>query len=188
MRSLPLTEISLRARSTADNRQIGQLTTKERGLKAAHDVLMGTLSPEDSKSQWQVNSDCLRYYRKLLQRQGLERLRQPRLRLRAARSASVTKSRCIQHAAVAAAGRRQWCGVLQLGEAADRGQEGEGGQDRAQQGRARRGQEDPRRGDQRPGRTGRRQDQVQRRHPHPSSRWTSSSRRCPSRVWPAPTR
>ena len=72
MRSLPLTEISLRARSTADNRQIGQLTTKERGLKAAHDVLMGTLSPEDSKSQWQVNSDCLRYYRKLLQRQGLE--------------------------------------------------------------------------------------------------------------------
>ena len=42
MRSLPLTEISLRARSTVDNRQIGQMTNKERGLKAAHDVLMGT--------------------------------------------------------------------------------------------------------------------------------------------------
>ena len=68
MRSLPLSEINLRARSTADNRQIGQMPTKERGMKAAHDVLIGTLSPEDSKSKWQVNSDCLmRYYRKLLQ-------------------------------------------------------------------------------------------------------------------------
>ena len=89
MRSLPLSEINLRARSTADNRQIGQMTTKERGLKASHDVLICTLSPEDSRSKWQVNSDCLRYYRKLLQRQGLEQ--QP---LQAAARARGMASQC----------------------------------------------------------------------------------------------
>ena len=64
-------EYGLRARVKDDNRPIGQLTDKQRGMRAAFEVLKGTLSPRSAKIKYLVKKDSLRYYTARLVKDGV---------------------------------------------------------------------------------------------------------------------
>lgn len=64
----------LRTRSKMDKRPLEQLSTGERGLRAAHAVTTGTYSPGTAAHTFCVDRDCLRYYRKKLLDSGFDEL------------------------------------------------------------------------------------------------------------------
>ena len=63
-------EYSLRARGKPECKPLASLTNKERGLRAAIQVLKGELTPKSARSHWLVDADCLRYYKGKLEEQG----------------------------------------------------------------------------------------------------------------------
>ena len=65
-------ESSRRARATTENRPIHLLSNKERGLRAAAEVLKGALSPREAQEQFHINGDSLRYYKAKLEAIGME--------------------------------------------------------------------------------------------------------------------
>ena len=75
------TEVStgrLRARATADKRPMAGLPNKERGLRAATEVLNGTMSVPVAMESYLVVYDTVCYYKKKLLAQGLEDKSTPR--------------------------------------------------------------------------------------------------------------
>ena len=71
MSARPASEYVLRARDRPDTRPIGQLTDRQRGLRAAFEVLKGSISPRSAKSKYQVNKDSLGYYKRKLVAEGV---------------------------------------------------------------------------------------------------------------------
>ena len=67
-------QYSLRARASADRRPLAQLSNKERGYRAASEVLRNVVSPRSARVQYNVDKNCLDYYKKKLQAQGFEAL------------------------------------------------------------------------------------------------------------------
>ena len=63
-------EYSLRARGKQDRRPLASLSNKERGLKAALEVLHDGLSPTSARAKWLVAADSLRYYKAKLEALG----------------------------------------------------------------------------------------------------------------------
>ena len=63
-------EYSLRARGKQDRRPLASLSNKERGLKAALEVLHDGLSPTSARAKWLVAADSLRYYKSKLEALG----------------------------------------------------------------------------------------------------------------------
>ena len=61
----------LRARTTEGKRSLGELSDKERGLKAASAVLAGELSLARAMDLYMVSGSVLRYYRKKLVSSGM---------------------------------------------------------------------------------------------------------------------
>ena len=65
-------EYGLRARGKADSRCLSQLSNRDRGLRAAFDILKGTLSPRSAKNKYLVDRHTLQYYRSKLVADGVE--------------------------------------------------------------------------------------------------------------------
>ena len=63
-------ESRLRARATPGSRPLGQLTNRQRGLRAANEVIKGTISPRSAQAEYGVDRHCLRYYSKQLADSG----------------------------------------------------------------------------------------------------------------------
>ena len=64
-------QYGLRAHVEPDNRPLGQQTDRQRGMRAAFEVLKGTISPLSAKSKYRVNKDSLRYYKTRLAKDGV---------------------------------------------------------------------------------------------------------------------
>jgi hypothetical protein len=64
-------QYGLRAHVEPDNRPLGQQTDRQRGMRAAFEVLKGTISPRSAKSKYRVNKDSLRYYKARLVKDGV---------------------------------------------------------------------------------------------------------------------
>ena len=67
-------QYSLRARASADRRPLSLLSNRERGLRAASEVLKNAVSPRSARVHYKVDKNCLDYYKKKLQAQGFEAL------------------------------------------------------------------------------------------------------------------
>lgn len=63
-------EYALRARVKPERRELASLSNKERGLRAAIEVLQDGTSPKTARTKWLVDSDCLRYYKNKLKERG----------------------------------------------------------------------------------------------------------------------
>ena len=63
-------EYALRARVKPERRELASLSNKERGLRAAIEVLQDGTSPKTARTEWLVDSDCLRYYKNKLKERG----------------------------------------------------------------------------------------------------------------------
>ena len=67
-------EYALRTRASADRRPLTLLSNRERGLRAASEVLKGAVSPHSARVQYMVDKDSLHYYKKKLLAQGYDEL------------------------------------------------------------------------------------------------------------------
>ena len=65
-------EYGLRARVEPDNRPIGQLSDRQRGMRAAFEVLKGAISPRSAKNKYQVDRHTVKYYKAKLIKDGME--------------------------------------------------------------------------------------------------------------------
>ena len=67
-------EYALRAQASADRRPLTQLSNRERGLRAASEVLKGAVSPHSARVEYMVDRYSLLYYKKKLVAQGFDEL------------------------------------------------------------------------------------------------------------------
>ena len=63
-------EYALRTRGEPERRALASLSNKERGLRAAIEVLQDGTSPKSARTKWLVDADCLRYYKNKLKERG----------------------------------------------------------------------------------------------------------------------